>query len=62
MLIIFILGAAFYLMYFRTATVSEVPEIDTGPDVGAQVSGAVETPAEKLPGTNPFAGYTNPFE
>lgn len=40
----------------------QVPAIDTGPDVGAQVSGAVQTPAEQLPQTNPFSSYKNPFE
>lgn len=38
------------------------PQIDSGPDVAAQVSGAVETPADKLPETNPFSDYKNPFE
>lgn len=56
------IGTALYFGFGRTATVTEVPEIDTGPDIGAQVSGAVETPAEKLPETNPFKGYKNPFE
>ena len=37
-------------------------QIDSGPDVAAQVSGAVETPADKLPETNPFSDYKNPFE
>lgn len=37
-------------------------ELQTGPDVSAEISGAVETPAEKLPETNPFSGYKNPFE
>lgn len=40
----------------------QVPTIDTGPDVGTQVSGAVQTPAEQLPQTNPFSSYKNPFE
>lgn len=40
----------------------QLPTIDTGPDVGTQVSGAVQTPAEQLPQTNPFSTYKNPFE
>ena len=31
-------------------------------EVGAQVSEAAETPADKLPTTNPFSDYKNPFE
>lgn len=56
------IGTTVYMMYGRTSSVSEIPEIDTGPDISTQVSNAVETPAEKLPETNPFAGYKNPFE
>ena len=35
---------------------------DTTVDVSAEVGGAVETPADKLPETNPFSDYKNPFE
>jgi len=60
-----VLAAAVAAMYFavgRTPAVTEAPQIDTGPDISAQVSGAVETPAEKLPETNPFTNYKNPFD
>lgn len=57
-----VIGVLAYLMYFRAPSTLEIPDIDAGPDVGAQVSGAVETPAEKLPKTNPFKEYKNPFE
>ena len=35
---------------------------DATVDVSAEVGGAVETPADKLPETNPFSDYKNPFE
>ena len=38
------------------------PTLDSGPDVSAEVSGAVQSPAEQLPETNPFSGYKNPFQ
>lgn len=56
------LCASVYFYLLAPQPASEVPTIDTGPDVAAQVSGAVETPAEKLPQTNPFSDYKNPFE
>ena len=59
--VVIVLGAALYL-YFGVQSSYEVPQIDAGPDVGAQVSDAAETPADKLPETNPFTGYKNPFE
>lgn len=31
-------------------------------EVGAQVSEAAETPADKIPETNPYSDYKNPFE
>ena len=42
--------------------VSAATTTDTTVDVSAEVGGAVATPADKLPGTNPFSGYKNPFE
>ena len=51
-----------YFLFVRTPETTEIPTLDSGPDVAAQVSGAVETPAEKLPETNPFSNYKNPFE
>lgn len=35
---------------------------DTTVDVSAEVGAAAQTPADKLPETNPFTGYKNPFE
>lgn len=52
----------FFYPYPEEEQVSEIPQIETGPDVAAEVSGAVETPAEQLPQTNPFSDYKNPFE
>lgn len=64
--LVLVVVAAAYLFFApsgESVPVSEqVPQIDSGPDVAAQVSGAVETPADKLPGTNPFSDYKNPFE
>lgn len=62
------LGAAAYFYFYapqsasETPTAEETPALNIGPDVGAEISGAVETPAEKLPETNPFTGYKNPFD
>lgn len=57
--------AALY-WYYALPKQSATPAVDTldtsVPDVSAEVSGAVETPAEKLPETNPFSDYKNPFE
>ncbi|OGL72346.1 hypothetical protein A3D72_04675 [Candidatus Uhrbacteria bacterium RIFCSPHIGHO2_02_FULL_57_19] len=46
----------------ETKPVSAATTTDTTVDVSAEVGGAVETPADKLPETNPFTGYKNPFE
>ena len=46
----------------ETAPVSAATTTDTTIDVSAEVGGAVETPADKLPETNPFSDYKNPFE
>lgn len=62
--LLLIAAAAVYFLYVRPQT-PEVPQLesaDTAPNVSAEVSGAVESPAEKLPETNPFSGYKNPFE
>lgn len=54
--------ALFFLNPTGEDVTEDVPVIDAGPDVSVQVSSAVETPAEKLPQTNPFTDYKNPFE
>lgn len=64
-LVLVIVAAAYFFFApsEESAPVSQpAPQIDSGPDVAAQVSGAVETPADKLPETNPFSDYKNPFE
>lgn len=61
-IVILVIAGAVYVFFPQKQEVTQTPEIDTGPDVSAQVSGAVETPADKLPETNPFSGYKNPFE
>ena len=60
--LVLIIAAAAYFFFAPEPKSDQVPQIDSGPDVAAQVSGAVETPADKLPETNPFSGYKNPFE
>ncbi|MEK7509720.1 MAG: hypothetical protein AAB605_03330 [Patescibacteria group bacterium] len=56
-----ILAAAAYF-YFYSTPAEPSPEIPVV-DVSAQVSSAVETPADKIPETNPFkAAETNPFK
>ena len=59
--VLIIVGAAYFLLT-PTQESPQIPEIESGPDISAQVSGAVETPADKLPETNPFSEYKNPFE
>ena len=61
-LVCIIAAALSYFFYRQKSIQSEIPVIDTGPNVGAEVSGAIESPAEKLPETNPFKNYKNPFE
>ena len=42
---------------------AEVGDITTQEiEVGTEISAAAQTPAEKLPETNPYSGYKNPFE
>jgi len=61
--LVLIIAAAAYFFFVPGQESVQVPEIDTSAsDVSAQVSGAVETPADKLPETNPFSDYKNPFE
>lgn len=63
-LLLLVAATAAYFLFARPQT-PEVPDLesaDTAPDVSTEVSGAVESPAEKLPETNPFSGYKNPFE
>ncbi|MDO8514793.1 MAG: hypothetical protein Q7S50_04580 [bacterium] len=60
--LVFIIAGAMYFFFALDRGSDPIPKIDSGPDVAAQVSGAVETPADKLPETNPFSGYKNPFE
>ena len=64
-LVLVVVAAAYFFFAPNEVSVpvsEQVPQIDSGPDVAAQVSGAVETPADKLPETNPFSDYKNPFE
>ena len=56
-----ILGAIAYALYTPAPPANDIPALDAGPDVAGKVSGAVESPGEKLPETNPFSGYKNPF-
>ncbi|OGG57809.1 hypothetical protein A2853_04090 [Candidatus Kaiserbacteria bacterium RIFCSPHIGHO2_01_FULL_55_17] len=49
--------------YFYSGSGDTVPADTTELDIGAEISGAAETPADKLPETNPFkAAETNPFK
>jgi len=65
-LVLLIVGAVYlFFAFFTPEKVQEsdpIPQIDSGPDIAAEVGGAVETPADKLPETNPFSDYKNPFE
>ena len=63
-LVLLIVGAVylFFAFFVPEQKSDPIPQIDSGPDVTAEVVGAVETPADKLPETNPFSGYKNPFE
>ncbi len=60
--LVLVIVATVYFFFAPGQESDSIPQIDSGPDVAAQVSGAVETPADKLPETNPFSGYKNPFE
>lgn len=58
-------GIALFIYFYAPLMKPVAPQddaISAEPDVSAEVSGALETPAEKLPETNPFSGYKNPFE
>jgi len=61
--IVLILFAGTYYYYSSrlATTASEEPAAATDESVGAQVSSAVQTPADNLPETNPFEAETNPF-
>jgi len=69
-LVLLIAGAVYFLYtpqqqdnaVSETAPVSAATTTDTTIDVSAEVGGAVETPADKLPEMNPFSDYKNPFE
>lgn len=63
-ILVLVIGAVALFLFNNNPPDQEeiLTTIDTGPDIGVQVSGAVETPADKLPGTNPFTDYKNPFE
>ena len=68
-LVLLIVGAVYFFYtpqqqdnaVSETAPVSASTTTDTI-DVSAEVGGAVETPADKLPEMNPFSDYKNPFE
>ena len=62
--VLMVAAVAAYFLYVQPQAPIEpqLESIDTAPEVSTQVSGAVESPAEKLPETNPFSGYKNPFE
>lgn len=57
-----LMGVFVYVLLRAEPGTGEVPTVEPAPDVSAQVSGAVETPAEQLPQTNPYTGYKNPFD
>ena len=69
-LVLLIVGAVYFFYtpqqqdnaVSETTPVSAATTTDTTIDVSAEVGGAVETPADKLPETNPFSYYKNPFE
>ncbi len=54
-------GAYYYLSYMATTATSEESAMASEDSVSAQVSSAVQTPAENLPETNPFDAEANPF-
>ncbi|MDO8576656.1 MAG: hypothetical protein Q7R90_05105 [bacterium] len=69
--LVLLIAGAVYFFYTPQQQNTAVPEAepvsaatttDTTVDVSAEVGGAVETPADKLPETNPFSDYKNPFE
>ena len=65
--LVLVIIAAVYFFYTppeqsAPAPVPVATTTDTAVDVSAEVGGAVETPADKLPETNPFSDYKNPFE
>jgi len=65
--LVLVIIAAVYLFYTPQQQSAPAPAPaattnDTTVDVSAEVGGAVETPADKLPETNPFSDYKNPFE
>lgn len=53
------LGAYYYFTQLPVAPEPVAESENTS--VGAQVSSAAQTPADKLPETNPFTTKTNPF-
>ncbi|MBI5457998.1 hypothetical protein HY971_04730 [Candidatus Kaiserbacteria bacterium] len=69
--LVLLIIAAVYFFYAPQQQSSAAPEAepasvatttDTTVDVSAEVGGAAQTPADKLPETNPFSDYKNPFE
>ena len=60
--ILVIAGAATYYFSGEEVVENEAPTVMDVPDVSADVSSAVEAPAERLPETNPYSTYKNPFE
>jgi len=62
LVLVLVIAAAAYFFFVPAQESEPIPQIDSGPDIAAEVGGAVETPADKLPETNPFSDYKNPFE
>jgi|GEM_PF-1426829 len=62
-LVLLCAGVAYALYVSRdrgAADVAPAPTADNS--TSAQISGAAQTPADKIPETNPFKAETNPFK
>lgn len=60
-LVLLCAGVAYALYVSRDRGTADVaPAADDS--TSAQISGAAQTPADKLPETNPFTAETNPFK
>ncbi|OGC87495.1 hypothetical protein A3C20_02945 [Candidatus Kaiserbacteria bacterium RIFCSPHIGHO2_02_FULL_55_25] len=65
--LVLVIIAAVYFFYTPQQQSAPTPvpaatTTDITVDVSAEVGEAAQTPADKLPETNPFTGYKNPFE